>query len=786
FVTGSLPDTVGLRDIGEVRLRGMSAPERVLQIVAACLPVDFPPLAAVTAPNNLPAPITTFFGREEEMRLVLDSLTQSRLVTLVGFGGSGKTRMSIEAAAAANASYLDGIWFVDLAPVQSSERVPQAVASTVGVSEAPGEDLTDTLAGVLRFKRVLVLLDNCEHVISEAARFAERLLARTDELRVLATSRQKLNVPGEVILELPPLTVGHGSSPGGPAVQLFIDRARAARPSFTPTDDELAAVAEICAHLDGIPLAIELAAARVRMLRPTQIARRLDDRFAFLVSGTRTARPRQQTLRSLVDWSYELLGKKERALFDRLSVFAGGFTVEAAEAVCAGGGIDATEVFDILASLLDQSMVQIEDSELELRFKLLETLREYGRERLEGAGEDEVFRARHADFFAARVDGTDERLKGPEQGVWHQRLEADDPDLLRALSWLTIHRPDRGLEMAAELGRFWYRKGTVTMGKELTAAALAAVGDEPSVARGRALVWLAFFVGVLGDSETARAFAFQALDTARRCEDANGEALALNHLGSLAQAVGRPREAVDNWQNSIEVLDRAGIPWVAAPLFNLGNLYAQLGELGQARSVALRLAELGRQNVDPWAAAKGRLLAGYVAHGEGRLDEAEEEARAAEEMFVQQGVAIHAADAIKLRAAAAELRGDTGEAMRQLERAREMIEPVGTFDDMETQLLRIRIALRDEDTNTAVTALKRGFVMDLRVENPIDRIALLHESARLAVLSRRYEEAVRLVAAVRVQRKAIKLQAASHATEEEVMIEAATAKEIGPRRVRDL
>ena len=412
----SQTDGVGLRALGEHRFRDLARPEAVFQVVHPLLPGEFPPLGSLDAhPNNLPRELTSFVGREREVDEVRRLLVTTRLLTLTGSGGVGKTRLSQRVAADLGPSFPDGIWLVELAGLGDPSLLAQVVASVLGVREQPGRALLDTLIDVLRPRTCLLLLDNCEHLVEACAALADSLLRACPGLILLATSREPLGIAGETVWRVPPLTMPDASGDAATsddtsalaqyeAVRLFEERARAALPAFTLTGQNGPAVAQICRRLDGIPLAIELAAARVRGVAPEQLADRLDDRFRLLTGGSRTALARHQTLRALVDWSYELLSEPERVLFCRLSVFAGGWTLDAAEEVCSGGGIEPADILGLLLQLVDRSLVLAEEQPIQagglspVRYRLLETLRQYGAEKLRDTGDALVLRTRHLDW----------------------------------------------------------------------------------------------------------------------------------------------------------------------------------------------------------------------------------------------------------------------------------------------------------------------------------------------------------------------------------------------------
>ena len=370
----------------------------------------------------LPRPLTELVGREQEASTVSALLFRSPLVTLTGPGGVGKTRLAIRVAEAWAEDQPDGVWFVDLAPLADAALVTRTVAAVLGVREEPGRALSDTLAAALRDRRLLLILDNCEHLLGACAALAARLLETSPNLRLLSTSRQALGLTGETVWRVPSLAVPDETESldavaRADAVRLFVERAVSGAPGFALTPQTSPAVAQICRRLDGIPLAIELAAARARMLSPEQIAARLDDRFHLLTQGSRAALPRQQTLRAAVDWSYDLLSEPERRLLARLSVFAGGWTLEAAEAICPGNGLEAPDVLDVLTELVDKSLVVVEtEAEQDRRYRLLETMRDYGRQRLEERGDGEWVKRRHREWYRQIRRAGRDRLPGGGAG----------------------------------------------------------------------------------------------------------------------------------------------------------------------------------------------------------------------------------------------------------------------------------------------------------------------------------------------------------------------------------
>ena len=493
--------------------------------------------------NNLPAARTSFVGRERERAEVKRTLSMTRLLTLTGAGGSGQTRLAVEVARELVGAHPDGVWLVELAALSDPALVPQAVARALEVREQPGLPLTATLVNALRHRQMLLVLDNCEHLIDACAGLVDTLLSSGSRLRVLATSREALGVAGEANWPVSSLTVPgacHLPATEGltryEAVRLFMDRARSKLAAFDLTPQNARAVAEVCKRLDGIPLAIELAATRVTVLAVEQIAERLEVSLDLLVGGNRTAEPRQQTLRATLDWSHELLSEPERKLFGRLSVFAGGWTLEAAEEVCSGDGMERDGVLDLLSNLVDKSLVVAEVRvEGELRYRMLEPVRQYAREKLEESGEGERFRRRHTEYFLALAEEAALELKGNQQEAWLERLDAEGGNLRAALSWVfESGEAELAVRLSGELGEFWYHRGHVSEGRRWLEEALTK-GQVPSAStRVKALVWAGWLAWVPGDYEQAEAHSEEALTLSRELKDEAGTADALFNLGITA------------------------------------------------------------------------------------------------------------------------------------------------------------------------------------------------------------------------------------------------------------
>jgi predicted ATPase/class 3 adenylate cyclase len=574
LVAKGLPQGVSLRDLGGYRLKDLAGPHRLFQVGATDLPADFPPVKSLDVlPNNLPAQFTSFIGREREKAEVRRLLSTTRFLTLTGSGGAGKTRLALQVAAEALEEFPDGVWLVELAALSDPSLVPNAVASALGVPEQPSRVLTETLADFLRGKSVLVILDNCEHLVAACAYLTTALLRTCPNLRILATSREALGVTGETTWRVPSLSVPDPQRLPSlerfiqyEAVRLFIDRAVASEPQFAVTSNNAPAVAQVCYRLDGIPLAIELAAARIKVLAVEQIAARLDDRFRLLTGGSRTVLPRHQTLRAAMDWSYEMLLPKERAVLRRLSVFAGGCTLEAAEAVCSGDGVDASDVLDLLTQLVDKSLVVMETRGEEARYRLLETVRQYGRDRLLASGEAPEVRTRHRAWYLDLAERAEARIHGPEQTVWLNRLEVEHDNLRAALGWSSTEEEDAEtrLRLAAVLYRFWDWHTHWGEGRKWLETVLAGSRHIKSTVQVKALYGEGVLANRQGDYGRAMVLFEESLALARELGDQTGIARALLGRGYATMYQGDFDAATALYEESLELFRKLDDKWWSA------------------------------------------------------------------------------------------------------------------------------------------------------------------------------------------------------------------------------
>ena len=564
-----------------------------------------------TSPNNLPLQVNRFIGREREMTQVKALLATTRLLTLTGAGGSGKTRLALQVATDLLEEFAQGVWWVELAALSDPLLVPQVVASALGIPERAGCPLTEALSDALRRQHLLLVLDNCEHLLGACRQLIETLLHTCSTLRILTTSREALTITGETVWPVPSLHVPdtyHLPPIEGlmtyEAVQLFVERARSIQPSFSLTPENAPAVVQVCRRLDGIPLATELAAARIRVLSVEQIAARLDDAYRLLTGGSRSALPRQQTLRAAMDWSYHLLSAQEQALFRRLSVFAGSFSLEAAEAICAGEPGEAGDVLEVLSSLIDKSLVLMEQRSAEARYRLLETMRQYGQEKLQQAGEVAAVRRRHGDWYVRFAERAGLEIGGLQQAEWLQRVELEHDNIRTALAWsLEQAEAESGARIGAAIWRFWLYRGYVTEGRTMLERILQQFSEQTAV---RAQVLLA--TGVLAfyqvDYARANILLEESLELSRALPDREGIAYALTALGTLTHSRGDYQLATTFYEESLPLLRELGDKRVMVlSLSGWGLALLALGEYERAIALCEESLALARELGSPQSVA---------------------------------------------------------------------------------------------------------------------------------------------------------------------------------------
>jgi predicted ATPase/DNA-binding SARP family transcriptional activator len=619
---------------------------------------------------DLPVQLTSFIGRTSEVEEVRGLLRGVRLLTLTGAGGSGKTRLALEAAAGMESAEVGSVGWVELAGLSEAALVPQQVAEQLGIQQEGSSPATETLIGSLRERRFLLVLDNCEHVVDACAHLVERLLRACPELRVLATSREPLGIGGERAWLVPSLSVPELDRPieigmldRSDATRLFMERAREALPTFEATDLSAPAIAEICRRLDGLPLAIELAAARVRVLPPEQIAERLNDSFRLLTGGSRTALPRQQTLRATIEWSYRLLTDDERLLLERLSVFSGSFSLTAAETVCADDAIDSMVVLELIARLVERSLVSMRELDGSARYSLLETVRQFAAERLEARGEADRLRRAHARFFAGVILTAEPHLITAERRHWLRVIQAELDNVRQALAFTRSADAELHLELAGALCWFWFSTGFWSEGRRWAEGAVELpAGQAATRQRASALFAAAVIACLQAETTVAEQWLREVVDIARAEGDERLAAYASNYLGmaiiqqgkpegeeptraalawfrvsgdlyglrlsllllgSLANALRRMDSAVEYMEEAVEVAKRFGLPReLGIALQMLGSTRVLQGDLAAARALFRDALIALRQDPQHLFLARGLETLGAVAHEQGALEEA--------------------------------------------------------------------------------------------------------------------------------------------------------------------
>lgn len=612
LVVDGLPDGAGLRDLGTIRLRDLSRPERIFQLIHPDLEPEFPALATLDQPHNLPVQLTSFVGRRRELEALDIALGDNRLITLTGPGGSGKTRLAIQAAAGVVHDYPDGACFVDLSLVSDRSLVAAAVAAALLLREEAGRSVESTVLEHLAERRLLLVVDNCEQIVEACALLVSRILAGAPEVRVLATSQEPLNLPGEVRWPIPSLGLPGGDPPGlsdallgSEAGQLFLERARLAKPGFTLTETTTAAVAEICRRLDGIPLAIELAAAQIASMTPSDIVARLDDRFRLLGTGTRTVAPRQRTLLAAVTWSHDLMSESQKALFRRLAVFAGGFDLTAAEALGSAGSLEVDDVLALLRGLVEKSLVVAgEDGAGRARYRLLETLREFAAARLVEAGEETAARTSHLEHYLAVARQAEPHLLGsPHQSDWLARLDLDIAELRGAMVWGFTADPIRASELATRLGWYWWFRGYVTEGLEWMESVVASPRIEVAI-RGSALAFAGRMATRQGAHRLAATKFLEAIGIFRRLANLSQLAFAIFDLGTVARATGHFTRARILLDASLEMWRRLGDDRLAVyAVQELGVLAMVSGDVARSEQLFLQAIEQLRASGERWGLA---------------------------------------------------------------------------------------------------------------------------------------------------------------------------------------
>jgi predicted ATPase/class 3 adenylate cyclase len=672
-----LPDGMRLKYLGEFRMKGLTRLEPLYQVIVPGLQEEFPPLATLTAPkNNLPLQMTSFVGREVEIEQVKERLAENRLVTLTGVGGIGKSRLSLRVAEEVLEQYPAGVWYIELAPLSDPSLVVTQVASILGLREEAKVPLEETLIFYLRSRQVLLILDNCEHLLEVCVRLVDRLLHACPQLKVLVSSREPLGVGGETVFRLPSLSfpevgevVAPRCLPECDALQLLVERARAVLPDYQVTPKNIDALVRICQRLDGIPLALELAAARLSILSAGQLADKLEDAFRLLTGGSRSALPRHQTLQAVVDWSYNLLSQGECALLRRLSVFAGGCTLEAAETVCAGDGLETGEVLDMLASLVNKSMVLADRRQGEARrYRLYDTVRQYAQKKLYEAQESQTLRDRHLGFYLVLAETAELKLRSTERLEWTRRVKDELDNLRVAMQWAYqgTNKQEYGLRIASALtnrfwhitglqreGAHWISDGIELLGDNLKSGALLAkalsslgweslavgdaktgqsafekcitvcrsVGTDADEELAHALMKQAYFlIYFFDDFPTAQKLVDESIQVARRLGPSGcwtlGEMLSIKSFMYIYM-LGLSDESFEAGEEGYHYAVQSGDRWDASGLWGMGMAYARRGDYDQARHLLEKALTLFTEVDDKMGIAISESFRSWLYHLQG-------------------------------------------------------------------------------------------------------------------------------------------------------------------------
>ena len=614
-------EDISFRDLGERRLKDLIQPVKLYQINSEGLQADFPPLKTLDVrPNNIPIQLSSFVGREEVMNQLKDLIRQSRLLTISGSGGSGKTRLAMQVGADIIDDFENGVYISELASVSDPAFILQTIINSLGIKEEAGKTLKDSVTGYLKDKKMLIIMDNCEHLINECADLAEHLLIKCPDLKIIATSREALNCRGELTFRLPSLTLPDISVNNTPeqlsvyeSVRLFIERALAVNPLFRVNNENAPAVSGICNRLDGIPLAIELAAARIKILSVEKIYERLDDRFKLLTGGKRTALPRQQTLKALIDWSYNLLPANEKILWCRLSVFNSGWTIESAEEICSDDIIFKEDVFDLMNLLAEKSIIIYDDAKD--RFRILETIKRYGEEKLRETEDADNFFLNHLNYYTKLSETAETKLNGEEVQNWLQVLESEHGNLQSAIEWSVLgNENEKGARLAGALGRFWDMRGYNSTGRRLIDIILENSAGVSKPVLGKTLNWAGNLAKFQGDYDVAEKFHEKSLSLRMEIGDERSIAESLNNIANTAFYKGDYGKAGKNYEVSLEYRRKIGDKnGIAASLSNLGNVAYFQKDLEKAQKFLNESLPLSREIGDKDAIANTLISLGNVA-----------------------------------------------------------------------------------------------------------------------------------------------------------------------------
>jgi predicted ATPase/class 3 adenylate cyclase/Tfp pilus assembly protein PilF len=632
---------ITFKDLGERRLKDLIHPMRIYQIASPRIRDDFPQLKTLDSrPNNLPVQLTSFIGREEEMRKIKGVLRQTHLTTLTGSGGSGKTRLALQVAADIIDEFENGVWYIELASLVDPALLPQAIAQVLNIKEEAKRTMEETLVDYLRDKQIMLILDNCEHMIESCAKLAEVLLKKIPKLKLIATSREALRCSGEIthrVLSLespdPSKKITVEQLIQYESVRLFIERALSVNPNFRVNEENASSLAKICFQLDGIPLAIELAASRIKVLSVQKIQERMNDRFKLLTGGKRTALPRQQTLKAMIDWSYDLLSVQEKNLWNRLSVFSGGWTLEEAETICSDDLIMPEDVIELTDNLTEKSIIIF--NEEKDRYRMLETIRQFGEEKLKEANESSVFSEKHLSYFTEFAEKSEPELYGSKMQEALIKLNEDKGNLDNALNYsIESSNIETGLRLASAMGYFWQVLGNFSEGRSILTSLIEKSGDIKSTAFAKALNTAGTFTRIQGDYEKAKEYIEYGLNINNELGNISGISFSLSNSGQLAFNKGEYDLAEELFNSSLEKFRQTGNKYgIGNTINDLGTVALAKGEIGKAKKLFEESLKIRTETGDNLGIANSFNNLGTVSYTEGNLSKALENYEKSLSMF---------------------------------------------------------------------------------------------------------------------------------------------------------
>ncbi len=738
------------RDLGERRLKDLIQPVQIFQLVSEGLETDFPPLKTLDArPNNLPYQLTNFVGRDKEMKQVKELLADTHLLTLLGSGGSGKTRLALQVAADLIDQFKNGVWLVELEQLIDPVLLPQTVNQALRNQEESQKSPEETLIEYVKDKEMLIILDNCEHIADACAHLAENLLKTSPDLKIIVTSREALKCEGEQTHRLPSLlTPAKKKSYKAQeilefeSVELFLERAQAVNPSFSITDENAAVVAGICHDLDGIPLAIELAAARIKVLSVEKIYERLSDRFKLLTGGKRTALPRQQTLKALIDWSYDLLSDEEKRIWGKLSVFAGGWTIEAAEEICQDEEISQYDILDNLINLTEKSII-IYDSEKD-RYRMLESIRQYGDDKLKESNGKESVYVEHLKYYTALAVASEQKLAGDEVKKWLEILENENGNMEAAMHWsVSGGNQNEGGKLAAAFANYWLNRGYLTTASYWLDHILAGSPEMERSIRGNLLGIAGLFANMLGDSEKAERLIEEGLVISRELGNRDDVASGLNNLASVVYERGDYTKARELIEETLAIDRESGDPSkISFSLINLGTVARLQGDYDTARNLLEESLAIRRKAKNKFAISSSLNTLGILHSNLGEYEKAKDYVKEGLQIAEELGNKYGIADGYGLMGDIESLIGNHEEAKRLQKESLQIFEEMGKKNKIADRYSNLgSIAHQTGDNPKAIELLDKALDLQRSIGDKFGIALTLLRLGKVKISNKDYEGA---------------------------------------------